>query len=223
MFCDDFKILFPKYSGMEYIEDNAEVTEVSLNARVKKVVWKNSGCQKFDPEIVKNFSSFFNLSDSDNFFKKDCDGILLFDDEQGSKNIVLCELKSTFDTTDLYTAYKQIVSSFVKICALMYFLPNFNKTDLKAKGFIFTKPKNTQFLRDLSKKKMLSEPETREEVFVRNICAEEPPYVVTPKNCPFIKSLGIGSAVLFDELELYHIEVERKDGICEMDASRYFN
>lgn len=221
MTCDDFKRIFPKYQGMRYISDNAEVEETKEDAKVRKVVLENSCCQVIDPLMVKEFSSFFDKAGSDDIFLKDCDGIFLYDGSNGKKHLIFCELKSEFSTTKIYDGYKQILSSCIKLKMLMNLLPNYRKDDYEVIGFIFSRPKKE--LRDFYKQGLLSS-KNREANFVRNLCyTKESSYKLTTKECPEIKDLKLGENVLFDTLKLHHIAVAAPNETYRLDVQKYIS
>lgn len=221
MTCDDFKRIFPKYQGMRYISDNAEVEETKEDAKVRKVVLENSCCQVIDPLMVKEFSSFFDKAGSDDIFLKDCDGIFLYDGSNGKKHLIFCELKSEFSTTKIYDGYKQILSSCIKLKMLMNLLPNYRKDDYEVIGFIFSRPKKE--LRDFYKQGLLSS-KNREANFVRKLCyTKESSYKLTTKECPEIKDLKLGENVLFDTLKLHHIAVAVPNETYRLDVQQYIS
>lgn len=224
MFCDDFKRLFPNYLGTKYIQNNAEVTETQKNAKVRKVIWMNSGCQICDTKMIKDFTNFFQLAGADEMFHKDCDGILLFDGSEGRKYIVLCELKSKFDPLHIYEAYKQIISSYIKLSTLMNLLPNYQKTDFEVKGFIFSKPKNCNIERDLYKWYLAGKDnsKTRKEAkFALDLCFRESPYNLKFNSCELIEHLRIGENIQFNSIDFYHIDVDDESGIYHIDTNDY--
>lgn len=222
MTCDDFKRIFPKYQGMRFVLDNAEVEEAEENAKVRKVVLENSCCQVIDPLMVKELSSFFEKAGSDNLFLKDCDGIFLYDGSNGKKYLVFCELKSEFSTPRIYDGYKQILSSCIKLKMLMNLLPNYRKDDYKVIGLIFSRPKKE--LRDLHKRGLLPS-KNREMTFVWNLCysTKEPFYKLTAKECAEIKELHLGENVLFDTLELHHIAVDAPNDTYRLNIQQYIS
>ena len=97
-FCDDLKVLFPKYS-MEYCKGAVSITENSSSAKVKELIWSNSNFHKIDSTIVKDMKSFFETAKSSDIFFLDCDGIVIFEKE-GRKYMFFSELKSSFDTSE---------------------------------------------------------------------------------------------------------------------------
>lgn len=224
MVCDELKELFPKYDKMCYVSDNAEVIEVGGNAKVKKVIWKDGGCQICDPLLIKDLTAFFQLSESKSILHKHCDGILIFDGSEGKRNLVFCELKSSFDTKELYRGYQQIISSCIKMKLLLNLLPNYTYDDYEVKGFIFSKPKKKGLLRDLYKQSLLPKQSqnNKEANFILKLCTKEnKPYVVQPADHGVLDEVPLGKNVLFSTMELYHIEVPQENGICEIYVSDY--
>jgi len=156
MFCDDLKKLLPLYQNTGHAENTYIVRETSDNSRIKEVIWINSDFQFFDTNIAKDLTGFFSkarCTEDASIFSLDCDGAFLV---QGDKHkyLFLNELKSTFDSGDIYHASNQIVSTYIKLNMILNLLPNYQKQDVKVKGFIFSHPANKKYLRDLYRESM---------------------------------------------------------------------
>ena len=96
-FCDDLKVLFPNYV-MEYHKGSISVKEKSASAKVREVVWCNADFQYIDPTIVKDMTSFFQKSGAPDIFHADCDGILIFEGNDGRKYMFFSELYGAYET-----------------------------------------------------------------------------------------------------------------------------
>ena len=99
---------------MEYSNKDISIKETSSQSKVKELIWSNSCFQYIDPTIVKDLTSFFQKANSSDIFHSDCDGITILE-ENGKKYLFLSELKSTFDSSDVFHAREQIISSYIKI------------------------------------------------------------------------------------------------------------
>lgn len=127
MYCDDFNHTFPKYV-MNYSKDGVTIIESSPSAKVKSVTWNGCGIQNFDTHIVKDMTSFFRIARASNILYDDSDGFFLFNVE-GQKYMFINELKSTFDTREIYHARNQIVSTFIKMNMLLNLFQGYNPDD----------------------------------------------------------------------------------------------
>lgn len=226
MIVDDLNALFPEGRHSKFLLDDLEVEEKEVQATLKKVIWKNLAGQVCDTELVKGMTSFFQKYESARIFYLDCDGILIFEREDSRKTLVLCELKSNYDTTKIYKAYKQILSSCIKFRLLLNLLPSYRAEEWDVKGFIFSKPKPSKdkLLRDLSKKFQLSrDDDNRKGVeLATKLWNKSPmPLGITPGECREVNELPLGERVLFPLLQLYHIEVDSQSNTYEVDARQY--
>lgn len=226
MIVDELNALFPKGSHSEFLLDDLEVEEKEVEATLKKVIWKNLEGQVCDTELVKGMTSFFQKYESGRIFYLDCDGILIFERKDSRKTLVLCELKSNYDTTKIYKAYKQILSSCIKFKLLLNLLPRYRAEEWDVKGFIFSKPKPSKdkFLRDLSKQSQLRRDDDNRkgaELAMKLWDKSPKPLEITPGECRVVNGLPLGERVLFPLLQLYHIEVDSHSNTCEVDARQY--
>lgn len=221
-FCSDLNNLFPKYS-MEYCRDNISIKETSAQSKVKELIWSNSCFQCIDATIVKDMTSFFQKAGSSDIFHNDCDGITIFE-ENGKKYLFLSELKSTFDSNDIFHAREQIISSYIKISMLMHLLRCYNKEDFIAKGFIVNLSPNENYLRDMYRAQFLNRGNNyREESdFILKLCyGKEKKTVLKSTDCYKLKTLPLGDKCLFNEMELYYIEVPEKSSSIKLDVHDY--
>ena len=79
MTCDDLKKLFPVYVSTDYFRGSLTIRETDLQAKVKEVVWTNSDFQNIEQKIVKDMTSFFQMTGAEDIFYHDCDGIMIFE------------------------------------------------------------------------------------------------------------------------------------------------
>ena len=226
MIVDELNALFPEGSHSKFLLDDLEVEEKEVQATLKKVIWKNFAGQVCDTELVKGMTSFFQKYESARIFYMDCDGILIFERKDGRKTLVLCELKSNYDTTKIYKAYQQILSSCIKFKLLLNLLPSCRAEEWDVKGFIFSKPKlnKDKLLRDLSKQSQLSRDDDNRkvaELAMKLWDKSSMPLGITPGECREVNELPLGERVLFPLLQLYHIEVDSQSNTCEVDARQY--
>lgn len=224
MFCDDLKKLLPLYQNTGYAKNTYKVHESSANAKVKEVVWINSDFQYFDTQIAKDLTAFFSNANADSIFNFDCDGAFIVQSDT-CKYLFLNELKSTFDFGDIYHASYQIVSTYIKLNMILSLLPNYQKQDVKVKGFIFSRPANKKFLRDLYRESMDKRKQKAcGEDLVLALCYNKSGLQnVTIKfsQLPKLQGIPLGDNALFDKLELYHIDVAEPNDSITMDTSKF--
>lgn len=226
MFCDDLKELFPLYNNTGHVKNKYTVHESSNNSKVKDIIWINSNFQYFDTNIAKDLKGFLSKvrhPKDASIFSLDCDGTFLV---QGDKNkfLFLNELKSTFDSKDIYHASNQIISTYIKLNMILNLLPNYQKQDIKVKGFIFSRPADKRVLRDLFRKsikerrKYLTEYQLTLDLCFNN---KQKKIIIKPSMCHKLKDIPLGENALFDEMELYHIDVMEPNTSITMDTSKY--
>lgn len=221
-FCNDLKVLFPKYC-MEYCKGTISIKESSSSAKVKEIVWSNSDFHRIDPNIVKDMTSFFKIANSSDIFHLDCDGIILFE-KDGKKYMFFSELKSTFDTSDIFHAKDQIISSYIKINMIMHLLRCYNSNDFIIKGFIVCLPPKPGFLRDLYRQQMCKPGSKYKEdaEFTLELCyCKSQKTTLTPKDCFKLKSLPLGDKGIFRSIDFHYVEVPSGMNSITLDVDNY--
>ena len=214
----DLNTLLPQYS-CSYCHNAVSVIETSSTAKIREVRWTNSCFHTIDCKIIKNLKSFFGSSPE--ILHYDCDGIITFE-EDGKKYMFLSELKSTFDTSDIYKAYKQIISSYIKVNVILNMSRCYNKEEYVVKGFIFSKPADKDYLMDLSKMQQFNprhRHRTEAELCNDVCCSRERKTKIHTNECNELKGLPLSERVLFDEMEIHFVEVS-SDSI-ELDVHSY--
>lgn len=218
----DLKKMFPKYM-MDSYDKSVKIQESGAQAKVKEVIWCNSHFQYIDSAITKDMTSFFQSAGSPGIFHLDCDGIIIFE-EDGKKYIFFSELKSNFDSSDIYKAKDQIISSYLKINMIMHLLPCYNKSDYIIKAFIICLPPDKDFLRDLRQQLMLSRGNRfkTEAEFTDELCnSKEKTTILRPTDCEKLKGLPLGNNGIFNHLEFHFIEVPTGQSGITLDVHDY--
>lgn len=223
MFCNDLSKLLPGYQSIGYFQSTYTVHESSANAKIKDVTWENADFQVFSTDIAKDLTGFFQHAKSGEIFYLDCDGAFLI---QGDikKYLFLCELKSAFDSTDIYHAANQITSTYIKLSMILNLLPNYRKDDVVVKGFIFTRPATQDHLRDLHKQSMMGYKSrfTTDAEFCYDLCYHaEQTYVMNFRKCHQLKAISLGKETLTDQIEFHHIPVPGPSSSITIDVMRY--
>lgn len=225
MFCDDLRKLLPIYQNIDYFKGSYTVHEPSSESKVKNVTWNNANFQVFNPDIAKDLTRFFQSAESSEIFWLNCDGVFLFQGDS-KKYLFLCELKSTFDSSDIYHASNQINSTYIKLSMILNLLPNFQKDEVIVKGFIISRPPNKSYLRDLHKQSMMGNKSnfTTEAEFCYNLCYNnERTYVVNFNHCHQFKDIPLGTETIVDQIEFHHIPVETPNTSITVDVMQYAN
>ncbi len=222
---DSLGELLPKYRQNTCLKNNnATIVESDRGAKVKSVTWYNSDFQVIDPVIAKDMTSFFQQSDSPKIFHEDCDGIMIFE-KDGKKYLFLTELKSTFDSSDIFHASTQLVSSYLKINMLLHLLPCYRCEDFIVKGFIVSHEPNPSYIRDLQKAMFLpkrSKYKTDAE-FVTDLLIRGRKFSTTvqPTDYHELKGLPLGERGIFSSMEIHYIPISDKQPSISIDALEY--
>lgn len=222
MICDGLKVLFPKYISMSYHRDSLTIKEDGHEAKIREVVWTNSDFQNIDQLIVKDFTSFFQTAGAAGLFYDDCDNIMMFE-KDGQKYLFFSELKSNFDSQDVYHAKDQIISSYLKINLLLNLIPNYKTEDFIVKGFIFSYPPDQEYLRELYRKQMFK-PGSKykaEAEFILDLCYQSTSTTLTPLSCHKLKGLPLGERGVFQRIEIHHIQVPKDVSSITLDVQQY--
>ena len=222
MTCDDLKKLFPTYVSTDYFRGSLAIRERDSQAKKKEVVWTNSDFQNIEQKIVKDMTSFFQMANSGDIFYHDCDGIMIFE-ENGKKYMFFSELKSTFDSTDVYHAKDQIISSYIKINMLLNLLPNYKAEDYIVKGFIFSYPPSSSYKYKLLKQQLFNSGNKykTESEFILDLCYDSTSTTLTPLSCHKLKGMPIGDRGIIQKIEIYHIQVPKGDSSITLNVQDY--
>lgn len=223
MFCDDLNKLLPAYQDIGYSQGSYTVHESSADSKIKDVTWVNADFQVFSTNIAKDLTGFFNSAKSGEIFCFDCDGAFLLQGDN-RKFLFLCELKSTFDSSDIYHACNQITSTYIKLSMVLNLLPNYRKDDVMVKGIIVSRPAKEDYLRDLHKQSMMGQMSkfTTESEFCYELCYQaSQAYVLKLKKCHQLKGIPLGQETMSDQIEFYHIPVPAPDSNITIDALQF--
>ena len=220
----DLKLFYPKYNHT-YYQNQVVIEEEEANATVKKLIFKNSNFHFVDTNMIKDCTSLFQLVAPSNpsthdIFKKDCDGILLFQNE-ADKFFFLIELKSSFSTQELFKAMHQIISSYIKSNMLMHLLATYEVADYTFKAFIASHPPKRDYMVTLRKQLIKGKGKYRTEAefacdLVFKKCAH-----INPTDCEKLKHLNFGSKCLFQQLSFNYIEVPNENSSVDIDIAQY--
>ncbi|MCC8113291.1 MAG: hypothetical protein LIP03_04710 [Bacteroidales bacterium] len=223
MIIDDLSKLLPK-ATVRYDTSRAIVTESSLQSKINHLEWTGSCFQCIDPAIAKEMSSVFQkFGNQNNIFCCDCDGLTIFEHE-GQKYLFLTELKSNFDSKDLYHACEQLISSYIKINMVLSLLPTYEKEEFIVKGFIAMRPPNKDVLLDWHAAQFARPNKSiqRENQLALSLCHHNPSksLIIKPSTHGALKDFNLGPKGIFKEMELIFVPVDSGNGIS-LDVKRY--
>lgn len=132
-------------------DNSVEIVESDNLAKIKKVI-----IDKIPQAISFPTREFCEYSLFDSLSNKNCDGAIMLKNDDGTYDILFFELKSTFDTEELFKAKKQIIESSIKLTSLLNML-SYNNGRLQIKnirGYITSLELNTDQLDYWSKEQM---------------------------------------------------------------------
>ena len=223
MFCDDLSKLLPGYQDIGYFQGSYTIHESSGESKIKDVTWENADFQVFSTTIAKDLTGFFQSAKAGEIFWFDCDGAFLLQGDD-RKFLFLCELKSGFDSSDIYHACNQITSTYIKLSMILNLLPNYRKDDVVVKGFIVSRPASKDYLRDLHKQSMMGHKSkfTTDAEFCYDLCYNaDHSYVMNLKKCHQLKDVPLGKETLSSQIEFHHIPVAEPSSNITIDVMNY--
>ena len=200
-----------------------DILEYDEKATVRKVTWINSDFNYFDSTLAKDMTAFFQKSTKNELFCKDCDGVIIFE-HGGKKYMFITELKSGFSTEIFYKAKTQILSSFIKTNMILHLLSCYKLEDYIVKGFIVGHPPKPDFIYNVSKADMLKDSDTKKKhEFARSFFIKNKSHIrfLKPKDFYCLKGLPLGDRGIFQNIELYFIEVKDGDSEIKLDVTNY--
>lgn len=112
----EFNQLYPKFKVQPF---NTQCEIIETNARqydFKRLVVKNINGYVFPRDLAQATVSFFDRAGSQDPMKFNCDGIFCAE-VNNKKCLFLCELKSTFDSSQIFHAREQIIGSLLRLKA----------------------------------------------------------------------------------------------------------
>ena len=135
-------------------DNSVEIVEPEGSAKIKKVI-----IDKIPQAISFPTREFCGYSLFDSLSNRNCDGAIMLKNDDGTYDILFFELKSTFDTAEIFRAKKQIIESRIKLTSLLNMLA-YNNGQLQIKnirGYITSLELNMDQLDYWSKLQMESD------------------------------------------------------------------
>ena len=221
----DLKLFYPKYNHA-YFHDQVVIEETETKATVRKLIFKNSNFHFVDTKMIEDCTSLFHMvapsnPSSHEILKKDCDGIILFQNE-ADKFFFLVELKSGFSTTELFSAMHQIISSYIKSNMLMHLLATYEFSDYTFKAFIACHPPKDDYKVTLSKQLLMSTTSKyrTEAEFASNLYLKKET-TIRPVDCEKLRGLNLNQKCIFPQLIFHYIEVPIGTKSVDIDVMQY--
>ncbi len=114
---EEFNKLYPHFEVLPF-EDTCEIIETAPASEkdFKRLVLTHINGYVFPREFAGATISFFVKAESPNPMRLNSDGIF-FSDIDGRKCLFVCELKSSFDTTQIFHAREQIIGTLLRLRA----------------------------------------------------------------------------------------------------------
>lgn len=224
---DFIRVILPAFSTPAYT-GSVDIIEQDNNASVKRVTWVNSTFCHLNHTMAKTMKIFFEEAHSPDIFRKDCDGIILFEHE-GKKYMFLTELKSKFDSAQLLKAKKQLISTFIKANMLFNLSSCYKIEDYIIKGFIISHPPTSDFRVNLSKASYLSsipaDYALAKRLFLngnnKKFDDEIHKTIMRPVDCECLHELPFGNRGIFQQIELHHISVPNEKDSITLDVQDF--
>lgn len=227
---ETFRAIFPHASSsMVWVDDTSTIVERESGAELRKAEWTNSEFLTFDPGIAKTMSGFFKSQGAVEIFRKDCDGVMMF--ENGSERYMyLTELKTSFGTKEISKAKSQILSTFLKMNMLLNLAPGYKTERLNVKGFIISREPDAEFKSDLRKSGMLAEarPDYRfcHKLIRNGECTLNPTQAIKswdiePSASFNLRNCKLGERGIFSSIALHYIPLPKDADFVTLDAKMF--
>lgn len=190
--------------------NNVVINEPDQNARVRRVTITNQNVfLSINTELIKDIRSLFN--NNHKILKLEADGVVVFE-FNNEKYIYIIELKSTYNSQDIYKAKNQIISTYIKLNILLNVIQPFKKENYIFKGFIVALAPNTEKINGMSK---LSE--CGHAKFAYKLCTQKSVDVRFEKT--EAKDIPINRSCCFDVLNINFIGADSEE--VDLDTLKY--
>lgn len=118
----------------EYLTGNVTITEEEEKAKNKTLTIHCSEVVSFPSKQFNGYDMFGALTD------RNCDGVLLIANPDGTCDLLYVEMKSRFSLQEVYKAKKQIVETSTKMQSLLQMMKDYSTLQIKrVYGVIETK------------------------------------------------------------------------------------
>jgi hypothetical protein len=216
MLVDSLNALFPKYN-FETKTGSVTISENDEKAKVKEIKFLHDEFISIEPTIVKDFSSFFQKAGSPNFFNQDSDGIIIFE-WKNQKYIFIIEMKSKFDTKEIFKARQQIVSSYIKLYTILNMISDYEKDKYICRGIIVCLEPNEDKLNWLYRSNQLPDtnPEKKMHIFASKLVFLRHT-IITKEMCTDVVKYKLSCQCMFDQLTFSFIGVAENSS-CEVSV-----
>lgn len=195
---DEFNRVYPNYRAFpvcDYTFD--EDSNLNKQNTLQHLTIKGINSYIIPNSLIKDATSIFNKAKSPDVLRKDNDGIILAE-INGIKYVLICELKSSYTTSNIIKAKDQIVGAYIKLHSLFSLLASYNPKDWTVRGIIASFAPTLECSSTLQKKMGGGD---RECSFCFKFQRDKK-YVMPERNCRnFFFPLNV------PEITLYHVSV----------------
>lgn len=132
-FSSAWNALYKKHPS-EYFKGSVTITEYDEDAKNKTLTINCSEVVSFPSKHFNCYDLFSALTD------RNCDGVLLISNDDGTCDLIYVEMKSRFSLEEVFKAKTQIVDTCAKMQSLLHMMKDFSSLPIKrVYGVIETK------------------------------------------------------------------------------------
>lgn len=219
-----FKAIFPREArNLVHFGTTSHIHEDGTDATFTDLTWTNAYFLIFNPAIAEDMSGFFTKHSAKTVFLKNCDGVLMFK-ENNKRYLYLSEMKSSFVFQDIAEAKSQLLSTYLKLNMLLNLTSGYRNEDITVKGFIISHGPDAEKKRDLQKYQEL--PEEKRKKAYYNFCIKllhkgKVGWRIRPCDSYNLAPCRLGDRGIFPEMELHYVEVPAGQTSLTLDARQY--
>ncbi|MDR0894936.1 MAG: hypothetical protein LBN06_06510 [Prevotellaceae bacterium] len=181
----------------------------------------NADFYSIDTNIITRLNALFTER-APEILRKDCDGIVMLK-KADKVYFILCELKSTFDSADLYKAMHQIVSSYIKLNMVLNLLDGYNSKDCVYRGLIVSLPleDNSSYALELKNRLLLPDTQRykKDSIWAAELFCNRGS-TLKATECEKLNGIPLSPSCLFDELEFHYIDTHGSNFVS-IDITSY--
>lgn len=148
---DEYNKVYPKYMASQVTDHTFnEISNGSKPNTLHNLTIKGINSYIIPNDIIKDATSIYDKAGSPDVLRKDNDGIILAE-LNGTKYILICELKSSFSSENIVKAKNQIIGAYIKLHSLFSILQSYNPTEWIIRGIIVSYTPSTNLILDLQR------------------------------------------------------------------------
>lgn len=205
----EFNLLYPRFEAHSF---NTQCEVVETNPRTpsdfQRFVVKDACGYVFPRELAKATISFYDKAGCPDPMRLNCDGIFCTE-VNNKKCMFLCELKSTFDSSQIFHAREQIIGTLMRLKAKASILQT--QVDWEYHGVIVSYEPTDRQLDALNK---LSSNDGR---FAKTLCAKRHKVIRNELAQKYYHPLSI------PDLNIHYVAVPNRNPEYELDMQTLIN